>query len=112
MCYHHLRTVIFPRVTPPFDRERERRGRIESSMLSLLHYFEYELTTKQLRKLHYNGHNDEWIQKEFDEIKSTIIAEKLIAAPGWLPMFTVPQWRTRLFQATLVQVFTQFSGYV
>jgi len=63
-----------------------------------------------LRKLHYNGRNDEWLQKEFDEIKQTIEAEKAITAPGWLPMFKVRQWRIRLIQATLVQVFTQFSG--
>jgi len=69
-----------------------------------------EEALRVLHRLHYNGHNDEWIQKEFNEIKTTIDAEREITAPGWKPMFTVPQWRTRLLQATLVQVFTQFSG--
>ncbi|KAK8165274.1 putative MFS sugar transporter [Phyllosticta citrichinensis] len=63
-----------------------------------------------LRKLHYNGENDEWIQQEFREIRVTVAAEKAITAPGWRVMFTVPQWRTRLMHATLVQVFTQFTG--
>ncbi|KAF2403340.1 general substrate transporter [Trichodelitschia bisporula] len=63
-----------------------------------------------LRKLHFNGQNEEWILQEFNEIKATIEAEKAITAPGWKVMFTVPQWRTRLMHATLMQVFTQFTG--
>jgi hypothetical protein len=65
---------------------------------------------KILRKLHYNGHNDAWIQAEFDEIRTTIAAEKAITIPGWSIMFTVPQWRARLMHGTLVQVFTQMTG--
>lgn len=63
-----------------------------------------------LRRLHYNGHNDEWINSEFSEIKITIEAERAVTAPGWAIMFKVPQWRHRLFQGCLVQVFTQLSG--
>jgi len=63
-----------------------------------------------LKKLHYNGSNDEWVQSEFNEIKQTIAAEKAITVPGWKVMFTVPQWRTRLMHGTAVQVFTQLSG--
>ena len=63
-----------------------------------------------LRKLHYNGHNDEWLQAEFNEIKMTIDAEKVLTASGWRIMFTVKQWRIRLIHATLVQVFTQMTG--
>jgi MFS family permease len=63
-----------------------------------------------LRKLHYDGSNDEWIQHEFHEIKTTIAAEKAITVPGWRIMFTVPQWRTRLMHGVAVQVFTQFTG--
>jgi hypothetical protein len=69
-----------------------------------------EEAMKVLRKLHYNGHNNEWITNEFNEIKATIVAEKAITAPGWKIMFTVPQWRIRLAHATLVQVFTQLTG--
>lgn len=63
-----------------------------------------------LRKLHYNGSNDDWISQEFLEIKTTITAEKAITAPGWLIMFKVPTWRTRLFHGTLIQTFTQMTG--
>lgn len=65
---------------------------------------------KILRKLHYNGRNDEWIQTEYNEIRATISAEKAITAPGWAVMFKVPQWRKRLMLGTLVQVFTQLTG--
>jgi MFS family permease len=63
-----------------------------------------------LRRLHYDGANDGWIQGEFAEIKLTIDAEKSQTAQGWLIMFKVPQWRRRLMLGTLVQVFTQFTG--
>lgn len=63
-----------------------------------------------LRKLHYDGHNQEWLDNEFNEIKQTIDAERAITAPGWKVMFTVPVWRKRLMHATLVQVFTQMTG--
>ncbi|KAF2467314.1 general substrate transporter [Lindgomyces ingoldianus] len=63
-----------------------------------------------LRKLHYNGQNDDWIQSEFNEIKLTIEAERAITAPGWRIMFTVKTWRTRLMHAVLIQVFTQMTG--
>lgn len=63
-----------------------------------------------LRKLHYDGHNGDWIENEFNEIKMTIDAEKALTVPGWTIMFKVPQWRRRLLLATLVQVFTQFTG--
>jgi len=65
---------------------------------------------KTLRKLHYDGSNEEWVQREFSEIKLTIDAEKAHTAQGWLIMFKIPQWRHRLMVGTLVQVFTQFTG--
>ncbi|KAB2579450.1 Sugar transporter STL1 [Lasiodiplodia hormozganensis] len=69
-----------------------------------------EEAMRVLRKLHFNGSNQEWIDREFHEIKTTISAEKAITAPGWRIMFTVKQWRTRLLHATAVQVFTQMTG--
>lgn len=69
-----------------------------------------EEALRVLKKLHYNGSNDEWIDAEFNEIRATIHAEKAITAPGWKIMFTVKQWRVRLFHATAVQVFTQLTG--
>ncbi|KAF2136177.1 uncharacterized protein K452DRAFT_313419 [Aplosporella prunicola CBS 121167] len=69
-----------------------------------------EEAMRVLRKLHFNGQNEDWIQSEFHEIKTTIAAEKAITAPGWRIMFTVKQWRLRLMHATLMQVFTQMTG--
>ncbi|KAK3293779.1 general substrate transporter [Chaetomium fimeti] len=69
-----------------------------------------EEAKRVLWKLHFDGSNEEWIQQEFHEIKTTIAAEKAITAPGWRIMFTVPQWRTRLMHGVAVQVFAQFSG--
>jgi sugar porter (SP) family MFS transporter len=65
---------------------------------------------KILRKLHYDGHNDEWIQNEYNEIRATLSAERAITAPGWLVMFKVPAWRKRLLLGVLIQVFTQLTG--
>jgi hypothetical protein len=41
-----------------------------------------EEALRVLRKLHFNGSNDEYIQREFHEIKTTIAAEKAITVPG------------------------------
>jgi hypothetical protein len=65
-----------------------------------------------LKRLHYNGSNDEDIQTQFHEIRTTIEAEKAITAPGWMIMFKVKTWRTRLMHATLIQFFGQMTGYV
>lgn len=56
----------------------------------------YEEAMKILRRLHFDGINEDWIQTEYNEIKTTIEAEKAVTVPGWLIMFRVPQWRTRL----------------
>lgn len=86
----------------------------------------YSEAMRVLRKLHFDGRNDEWIEAEYTEICRTIEAEKAVAAPGWLVMFTVPQWRTRMLYGTsllsfkcctdkhshglAVQAFTQMTG--
>ncbi|KAI2866612.1 hypothetical protein CBS12448_908 [Aspergillus niger] len=70
----------------------------------------YEEAMKILRRLHFDGTNEDWIQTEYNEIKTTIEAEKAVTVPGWLIMFRVPQWRTRLMHGIAVQVFTQMTG--
>ncbi|RAL15344.1 sugar porter family MFS transporter [Aspergillus homomorphus CBS 101889] len=70
----------------------------------------YDEGLRILNKLHFDGTNADWIQREHNEIRATIEAEKAVTAPGWLIMFKVPQWRTRLLHGTLVQVFTQMTG--
>lgn len=59
----------------------------------------YAEAMRVLRKLHFDGRNEDWIEAEYTEICRTIEAEKAVAAPGWLVMFTVPQWRTRMLYA-------------
>lgn len=82
-----------------------------------------------LHRLHFDGSNAAWIESEYTGIRMAIEAEKKTTAPGWMAMFTVPQWRTRLlfvhiytsscswFQTyqlcrhgVAVQVFTQMTG--
>jgi hypothetical protein len=63
-----------------------------------------------LRKLHFDGTNEDWIEREFNEMRLTIEAEKAITAPGWAIMFKVDPWRTRLFHATSIQLFGQMTG--
>ncbi|KAL3479200.1 general substrate transporter [Aspergillus californicus] len=76
----------------------------------LIEKAKYDEGMKVLKKLHYDGTNDDWIQTEYTEIKSTIEAEKSITESGWLVMFKVPQYRTRLLHGVAVQVFTQMTG--
>ncbi|KAJ5115412.1 hypothetical protein NUU61_001171 [Penicillium alfredii] len=71
---------------------------------------QYPEALRVLRKLHFNGTNEAWIQAEYSEIRATIEAEKTLKAPGWMPMFTVPQWRTRLLHGVAIQAFTQMTG--
>jgi hypothetical protein len=49
-----------------------------------------------LHKLHFDGTNEDWIEAEYNEICRTIEAEQSVAVQGWMPIFTVPQWRTRM----------------
>ncbi|PNS13804.1 High-affinity glucose transporter [Sphaceloma murrayae] len=63
-----------------------------------------------LQKLHFDGDNQEWIDREYAEIRATISAERNITAQSWSVMFKVPSWRKRLMLGTLVQVFTQLTG--
>ncbi|CEL07867.1 general substrate transporter [Aspergillus pseudodeflectus] len=70
----------------------------------------YDEGMKVLRKLHFDGSNDDWIQQEFTEIRTTIEAEKTVTESGWLIMFKVPQYRTRLLHGVAVQVLTQMTG--
>ncbi|KAL7270161.1 hypothetical protein RUND412_007139 [Rhizina undulata] len=63
-----------------------------------------------LRKLHFDGTNEDWLQQEFSEIRETIHREKQNTVRSWSVMFTVPVWRTRLMHGVAVQVFTQLTG--
>lgn len=62
---------------------------------------EYAEAMRVLRMLHYDGSNDDWIEAEYREICQTIEAEKMVATPGWIAMFTIPRWRTRMLYVSL-----------
>ncbi|KAJ5643829.1 uncharacterized protein N7484_006336 [Penicillium longicatenatum] len=63
-----------------------------------------------LRRLHYDGSNDDWIEAEFNEIRQASDSGKSVAEPGWVSMFTVAKWRTRMLHGLAVQVFTAMTG--
>lgn len=70
----------------------------------------YEEAQQVLSKLHGNGHNQEFLDLEFREIRDTIIAEKSVAVRNWKEMFSRPSWRKRLALGMGVQAFGQLSG--
>ncbi|OQD77735.1 hypothetical protein PENDEC_c002G03336 [Penicillium decumbens] len=70
----------------------------------------YSEAMQVLRKMHSDDTNDDWIETEYNGICRTIEAEKVVASPGWMPMFTVPQWRTRMLHGLAVQAFAQMTG--
>lgn len=59
-----------------------------------------------LHRLHFDGTNADWVEVEYTGIRTAIEAEKSTAATGWMAMFTVPQWRTRLLFVH-IQTFSQ-----
>ncbi|KAJ5519304.1 Major facilitator superfamily domain general substrate transporter [Penicillium expansum] len=105
-------TLVVP-ITFPLDYNTYAYQECFGSRKSPRHLIEKDQDDEALRilkRLHYDGANMEWIQTEFTEIKATISAERVLTASGWTIMFKVPQWRTRLLQGTLVQVFSQMTG--
>ncbi|KAK5714929.1 hypothetical protein LTR15_010345 [Elasticomyces elasticus] len=63
-----------------------------------------------LQKLHSTGHNDDFLQLEFEEIRDTIVAEKEVATVSWKQLLAKPSWRKRLFLGCGIQAFGQLSG--
>lgn len=60
--------------------------------------------------MHGNGHNEEFLDLEFREIRDTIVAEKAVAVKSWSAIFTKASWRKRLFLGMGIQAFGQLSG--
>lgn len=69
---------------------------------------EEALTT--LRRLHYNGHNDDFINLEFTEIQNSIHAAGLNGKVSWTDIMKNPSWRRRLLLGCSIQAFGQLSG--
>jgi MFS family permease len=79
-------------------------------VLRLVEHERYEEAEMVLAKQHGNGHNQEFLELEFREIRDTIMAEKAVTAKPWLEMFTAPALRRRLLLGMGIQAFGQLSG--
>ncbi|KAI5310429.1 hypothetical protein KEM55_007208 [Ascosphaera atra] len=71
---------------------------------------QYDTGKAVLRKLHYDGTNDDWIEQEYTEIKDSYCAESELTVNPWRAMFVIPQWRRRLLIATGMHAFGQSTG--
>jgi hypothetical protein len=69
---------------------------------------EEALTT--LRQLHYNGHNDDFIELEFTEMQTSIRAAGVNNKLSWTDIVKNPSWRRRLVLGCSIQAFGQLSG--
>ncbi|KFZ14885.1 hypothetical protein V501_03002 [Pseudogymnoascus sp. VKM F-4519 (FW-2642)] len=69
---------------------------------------EEALTT--LRRLHYNGHNDDFIDLEFTEMQTSIRAAGVNNKLSWTDIVKNPSWRRRLVLGCSIQAFGQLSG--
>ncbi|GAB5592362.1 hypothetical protein Unana1_07262 [Umbelopsis nana] len=63
-----------------------------------------------LRKLHYNGHNEDFLDLEYKEICEVIEMDRKMAVKSWKGLFARSSWRKRLALACGIQLATQTSG--
>ncbi|KAH8896279.1 sugar transporter [Thozetella sp. PMI_491] len=63
-----------------------------------------------LRRLHYNGKNEEFLALEFSEISQSIAADRLQKSYTFKQILTNPSWRRRLALGCGIQAFGQLSG--
>lgn len=63
-----------------------------------------------LRRLHYNGQNDEFLNLEFSEISQSIAADRQLKSYTFKQILTNPSWRRRLMLGCGIQAFGQLSG--
>ncbi|KAI5295977.1 hypothetical protein KEM52_006215 [Ascosphaera acerosa] len=70
----------------------------------------YDQGVEVLRKLHFTGDNEDWIQSEFTEARDAFAIESEMTINPWKAMFVVPQWRKRLAIASGLHAFGQSTG--
>jgi sugar porter (SP) family MFS transporter len=63
-----------------------------------------------LRKLHYNGHNEDFLELEYAEICQAIELDRQLSVKSWQGLFAKKSWRKRLALACGIQLATQTSG--
>ncbi|KZZ95573.1 General substrate transporter [Ascosphaera apis ARSEF 7405] len=76
----------------------------------LIQKLRYDEGIQVLRKLHYTGSNDDWIQQEFQEAKEAYEIEGEVDINPWKAMFVIPQWRRRTMIACAMHAFGQSTG--
>ncbi|KAJ3535859.1 hypothetical protein NM208_g6960 [Fusarium decemcellulare] len=69
-----------------------------------------EETRETLRRLHYDGTNDDFILAEFQEIQNSIQADGRSQTRSWSEIIKRPSWRRRLLLGCGIQAFGQLSG--
>ncbi|KAI9488488.1 general substrate transporter [Zychaea mexicana] len=63
-----------------------------------------------LRKLHYDGHNDDFLELEYNEIQAQINLEKNLSAKSWKSLLGKASSRKRVYLACGIQLAGQLSG--
>lgn len=63
-----------------------------------------------IRRLHYNGKNADWCDREFREIQEHITLEEQLQIKSWSLLVTNTFYRKRMFVAGFLMVATQWSG--
>ncbi|KAK4956668.1 hypothetical protein LTR10_006195 [Elasticomyces elasticus] len=83
---------------------------LQESPRWLMEHDRHDEAKTVLQKLHSTGHNDDFLQLEFEEIRDTIVAEKEVATVSWKQLLAKPSWRKRLLLGCGIQAFGQLSG--
>ena len=63
-----------------------------------------------VKKLHFTGQNSVFIQREFQEMRDQILAEKEQTVRSYKDVFTKPSWRRRVLLACGVWIGVSLSG--
>lgn len=83
---------------------------IQESPRWLMEHERYEDARTVLKKLHGNGHNDDFLDLEYREIHDVIVAERTLSVKSWRGLVSRPSWRKRLLLGCGIQAFGQLSG--
>ena len=63
-----------------------------------------------VRKLHYTGLNDEFVRREFQEMRDQVLAEQANTVRSYREAFSKPSWRKRILLACGVWIGVSLSG--
>lgn len=63
-----------------------------------------------MRRLHFTGANDQFIAREFQEMRDQILAEKEQTVRSYREVFAKPSWRRRVLLACGVWIGVSLTG--